>query len=164
MKRYAHAVEATVVRLADPVCIAVDPHGRGRLTGRFRRRAADGATDAGESLIEILLTVVITGLTVGALLAGLANAGEAGNVQRANVTGDKIMRNFAEATKAAARSCVAGGPLLVVSTEPGKYHAVISDPPTTPQCPSSTVATVLTLDVSGPSGLHETMQIAVRRP
>ena len=54
--------------------------------------------DVGETLIEIVVTIVIVGLTIAALLSSLATVGNAGNAQRRSVQTDVVMRNYAEAT------------------------------------------------------------------
>ena len=118
--------------------------------------------DSGETLIEILLTVVITGLTFTALIASLATAGNAGNAQRASVASDVVIRNYAEATKAATQQCVAGGAYTVAFVPPTGFTAIAS--PATTICPAVTATQVLQLTVTGPQGFHETMQIEVRTP
>src|SRR5215207_579605 len=75
-------------------------------------------TDAGETLVEVLLTLVIVGLTFTALISSLAMAGNAGNSQRQSVQADVVMRNYAEATKAAVRTCVIGGTYTVTYPPP----------------------------------------------
>ncbi len=118
--------------------------------------------DGGETLIEILLTIVIVGLTITALISSLATAGNAGNVQRISVQADVVMRNYAEATKAAAqKDCV---------VETDTYSVVYVAPPDFSatgagnDCPSALTPRLLTLTVTGPLGLEETMEVRVRTP
>ena len=118
--------------------------------------------DVGETLIEILLTIVITGITIVALLSSLASAGNAGNAQRNNVRADIVMRNYAEAAKTAAQSCVTGQPLNVTFVPPVGY--AVTAEPTDALCATIASSRVLQVTVTGPQGLHETMQIAVRTP
>jgi type II secretory pathway pseudopilin PulG len=148
--------------------------------------------DAGDTLIEILLTVVIVGLTVGALLSSMAAAGNGGRTQRTSVQMDIVMRNYAEATKAAVLGCTEGASYSVDFEAPPHYavatHRVEYTPAAgftvTPEatattdvrCPtviaanadspggSIAYAPILQLDVTGPSKAHETMQIEVRTP
>ena len=145
------------------------------MTMRPDRRALTRArADVGESLIEILLTVMITGLTITALLSSLATAGNAGNAQRNSVQGDLVMRNYAEAIKAAAAGCVQGANYTVEYEEPLGFTvaAVVESPPgfdvaTVPSsgvCPSVASPQLLRLEVSGPQGLFETMQLKTRTP
>ncbi|MBI5088130.1 MAG: hypothetical protein HZB15_04510 [Actinobacteria bacterium] len=113
-------------------------------------------------MIEVLLTVVITGLTITALLASLATAGNAANTQRSSVQGDLIMRNYAEATKAATQGCTAGAGYTVVFVPPAGFTA--TSVPTTATCPPVTTPRLVQLVVTGPLGLRETMQIKVATP
>ncbi len=118
--------------------------------------------DIGETLTEILLTVVITGLTVTSLISSLATAGNAGNTQRSSVATDVVMRNYAEATKAAAQLCVAAASYTVSYTPPPGYTTSVT--PIGGVCPSIASTQLLQLSVAGPRGSHETMQIKVRTP
>ena len=125
----------------------------------YRRRARP---DAGDTLVEILLTVVIIGLTVTALLSALASAGNAGNVQRSSVQVDEVMRNYAEATKSAVQQCTAGATYTVAFAAPTGYS--VSAAPIGNSCPSVSSPLALSLTVNGPLGVGETMQIIVRTP
>lgn len=119
--------------------------------------------DIGETLIEIVLTIVIIGLTVVALLSSLATVGNASSAQRISVQADVVIRNYAEAAKAATQTCVAGGTYTVVY--PGPLPAGFS-PPTGAgtTCPSVSTPQLLTLIVTGPRGVQTTMQIKVSTP
>jgi type II secretory pathway pseudopilin PulG len=118
--------------------------------------------DVGDTLIEILLTVVILSLTITALLASLATAGNAGNVQRNSVQADLVLRNYAEATKAATQGCIAAAGYTVVFTPPTGFTA--TSVPTTTTCPAVTTPRLVQLVVTGPLGLRETLQIKVATP
>jgi type II secretory pathway pseudopilin PulG len=118
--------------------------------------------DAGETLVEILLTVMITGLTITALVSSLGVAGNAGNAQRSSVQTDVVMRNYAEATKAGAQVCVVGATYVVDYVAPSGF--TIATSPTDKACPNVTTTKLLALTVTGPLGFHETMQIKVRTP
>jgi len=133
--------------------------------------------DTGETLVEVLLTVVIVGLTFTALISSLGMAGNAGNSQRQSVQADVVMRNYAEAAKAAVQTCVVGGtytvaaavPLpadptlpvltasLTVAGSPGVAGVAIP-------CPPLATTQVLTLQVRRPDGTRLTMDIRVRTP
>jgi type II secretory pathway pseudopilin PulG len=131
--------------------------GRGRpaITSADRR-------DVGETLVEIVMTVVIVGIAVTALISGLATTTSASTTNRATADGDTVMRNFAEAIKDAAGTCVDGLPIVAGYTPPAGFGATIS--PANPVCPAVTETQRLTLDVTGPSGVHQAMQIVVRTP
>lgn len=125
-------------------------------TPRHERR------DAGESLIEILLTVVITGLTITALVSSLGTAGNAGNAQRGSVNVDIVMRNFAEATKAAAHDCVVGAALDIDFDPPSGY--TVASEPSDPVCPDVMATQLVELAVTGLQGMSQTMDVKVRTP
>jgi len=117
--------------------------------------------DRGDTLIEIVLTVVITAISVGALIAALATAGTAGAAQRNSVSTDTIMRNYAEATKAAARLCTGGAEFSV------PFEATGFEVATSPEhvvCPPPTATQQLDLSVTGPTGVTQTMTIKIRTP
>lgn len=118
--------------------------------------------DAGESLIEIVLTVVIIGVAITALVSGLATSASAGTTTRATVGADAVMRNFAESVKLAAASCTEGAPISVTFAPPSGYTTTST--PAVPLCPPVTSTGRVTLDVTGPNGVVQTMQIVVRTP
>lgn len=117
--------------------------------------------DIGESLIEIVLTVVIVAVTVTALLSSLGTAGNAGNAQRRGVQADYVLRNYAAATKNATQGCVAGAAYAVVYTPPAGFSVSGAGS----LCPAVNVASpVLTLTVIGPRGLSDFVVVRVRTP
>jgi len=115
-------------------------------------------------MIEVLLTVVIVGVTFTALFASLATAGNAGNAGRTSVQADAVLRNYAEAAKLSAQSCVYPGTYtVVVPPVPAGYTPTISGGNVQP-CPAVGVTQVLQLTVVGPLGITAKMQIKVRTP
>jgi type II secretory pathway pseudopilin PulG len=122
-------------------------------------------SDVGETLIEIVLAIFIIGLTVTALLAGLATAGNAGNFQRISVQADTYIRNYADATKAAVQQwCVDGATAYTVT-----YQAPVASgfqlTGAGSACPTTiAIAKPLTLNVTGPRGFLESVDIKVRIP
>lgn len=129
------------------------PH---RLTTRTDRH------DAGETLVEIILTVVIVGVAVTALISGLASTAAASTTNRHTADADTVVRNLAEAIKDASRDCVEGNPIAISYTPPAGFGATVV--PANPVCPSVTSTALLTIDVDTPSGGHQSMQIVVRTP
>ncbi|MEY2399984.1 MAG: hypothetical protein QOJ08_95 [Ilumatobacteraceae bacterium] len=124
-------------------------------------------TDIGETLVEVLLTIVIIGLTVTALLSSLAAASNASNVHRSSVQSDYILRNYAAATKAAAQLCVAGATFTVSYTPPTGFSvggvaagSLCPGPSTTPL----PFVAPFTLTVAGPLGFHDALDVRVRTP
>jgi type II secretory pathway pseudopilin PulG len=118
--------------------------------------------DLGESLVEIVFTVVIVGVAVAGLVSGLATAASAGAVQRSAAIADTVLRNAAEATKAAARTCTAGGTYSIDYTPPAGYQLRVT--PSDGRCPDPTTTSLLTLSVTGPSGVDQSLQIRIRTP
>lgn len=130
--------------------------------------------DTGETLVEVLFTIVIVSLTFTGLFASLATAGTAGNAERTSVQSDVVLRNYAEATKAGAQSCVADGKYTVTYPAPlPTGYRIFVDPEVGPEveeqglprdCPSLTAPHKLTLKVTGPLSFEATMDIQVRTP
>ena len=119
--------------------------------------------DIGETLVEVLLTVVIVSLTVTSLLSSLGTTSKAGAAQRVGVQSDVVMRNYAEATKAAVQlQCVAGGTYTVGYVQPTGYN--VSGAGSACPSPSATTLTPLQLKVVDPLGRQLTMSIKVRTP
>jgi type II secretory pathway pseudopilin PulG len=118
--------------------------------------------EAGETLVEIVLTIVLIGLTVGALLAGIGTAAAASKQHRDLATADTVMRSYAEATKQAVRTqCTAtSGSYAVSYTPPTGY--TVSGAGTT--CPATTTTQSLALVVREPDGNTTRMTIVVRTP
>ncbi|MFM2077256.1 MAG: hypothetical protein RJA49_1146 [Actinomycetota bacterium] len=118
--------------------------------------------DRGESLVEVVMTMVILMSGVTGIIAALATASAASTSHRASVVADATMRNYAESFAKAAASCTAGAALVPTFTPPSGFTATSS--PTGLTCPATTATTVVTLSVRGPSGAVDSMQIRVRTP
>lgn len=120
--------------------------------------------DIGETLIEVVITVVIVGLTVTSLLSSLGTVSMAGTAQRSGVQSDLVLRNYAEATKAAVQNCVSGGAFTVVYQPPTGF--IVSGPAAGSACPSTTALTLtpLKLTVVDPQKRQLFMYIKVRTP
>jgi type II secretory pathway pseudopilin PulG len=122
--------------------------------------------DAGETLVEVMLTIVVIGLTLAGLLSGLATVSNAGTAQRNSVQSDVVLRNYAEAAKSASQRCVAGAPYTVAYTPPTAYPVtvtVVGDGAVN-LCPAVGTTTTLTLLVTGPRGFRSDMDIKLRSP
>jgi type II secretory pathway pseudopilin PulG len=118
--------------------------------------------DIGESLIEVLFTIVIVSISFSALFTALAIAGNASNLQRVSVQADVVMRNYAEAIKSATQTCLPSA-AYTVTYPPAPSGYVPSAASAT--CPTSIGATKLVmLTVTVPLGPPVTMQITVMTP
>jgi type II secretory pathway pseudopilin PulG len=133
---------------------------------RFQRR---GAGDAGETLLEILLAMIILGGAISALLAGLST-GVLGSVAHRNeASANSLLRSYAEAVKQSAKEGYRPCP---VSTYPIDVNAYVRpngwDPPTNVVTCGGTDNGVqkVTITVNAPTGQHETqtLEIWVRKP
>lgn len=145
---------------ARPLRSGIDSGIDSGMDDRTRRRRH--GLDRGESLVEIVLTVVIVGVTVTALVAGLATAAAAGDTHRQGVRSDTVMRNYAEAAKAAARSCTVGGSWVPAFSAPAGF--TVSMTPTSTSCPPVSATRRVTLAVVSPNGVRDEMTIVVRTP
>ena len=116
--------------------------------------------DRGETLVELVLAVVIIGVSVTALVSALATAANASVVQRDSVIADTTLRNMAETAKAAAHACVVGTPIDLGITPPDGWTAATS--PDQALCPSPTAPLHLELIVANPEGRTSSMQVVVR--
>src|SRR5439155_12429460 len=75
--------------------------------------------EAGMSLVEIVIAIVILGAVVSALLAALATAAISSKSHRDLVTADAVLRDYAESTKSAVRaSCTSAGATYSVTYLP----------------------------------------------
>jgi type II secretory pathway pseudopilin PulG len=119
--------------------------------------------EAGTSLIEIVIALVVLGGVVASLMAALVTSSTASNTHRDLVTADAVLRDYAEATKQAVRaSCVEGGTTYSVSYAPPSRFTV--GPLDAQPCPSVTATQVVHLTVTLPSGTTKGLDIRVRTP
>jgi type II secretory pathway pseudopilin PulG len=121
-------------------------------------------SESGASLIEIIFAIVIIGLVVSAVVAAISTSENGSAAHRELVTGDTVLRNYAEAVKQAVRAgCTPSGGTWSTST----FSQTSGYPATTPSshtCPGVTTTAVVTLNVGLPNGTTKTMDIAVRTP
>ena len=118
--------------------------------------------DEGVSLVEIVMALVLLGLVVSALMAGLATVARASKSQRDLVKADTVMRAYAESVKYQVRDACKVDSTLTYLDPFAAPGFVVSQ--TGPQnCPVPTAVAVHTLTVIG-NGVTRTMDIVVRRP
>jgi type II secretory pathway pseudopilin PulG len=95
--------------------------------------------EGGETLVEILISIVIIGLVAGAIFATYATSATAAKSQRDFVTADAELRDYAESVQAAAQTCTAGA-VFNVPAPTTPYPATSNAPATCPD--TSTVVRV----------------------
>lgn len=120
--------------------------------------------DAGASLIEIVMAIVILGVVVSSLLAALGTAALSSKAHRDLTTADTVLRSYAEATKAAVRhDCTSPGlPVVVTPPQgvPGGYSVTLTPNPLI--CPPPT--TVVQVHISLTAPVTKSLDIDVRTP
>jgi prepilin-type N-terminal cleavage/methylation domain-containing protein len=120
-------------------------------------------TERGDSLIEIIIAIIVIGVVVSAITAAISTSENGSASHRQLVTGDTVLRNYAEAAKAAVRtSCsAAGGSWSAVYSPPSGYTVNSLSGQT---CPTATATAAVTLNVGSPNGTTKSMTIVVRSP
>jgi type II secretory pathway pseudopilin PulG len=122
--------------------------------------------EAGESLVEILIAIVIIGIVMGAIFATYATASTSAKSERDFVTADAVLRNYAEATEQAVRTtCTSGNPgspFAVTYAPPSGY--TVSAGAGQLKCPAVTTVGLVAITVTLPSGSTRTLSIDVRTP
>lgn len=109
------------------------------------------------------MAVVIVGATVTALISSLATAGTSAQFHRTQVETDAVLRNYAEATKAAARTCTGSGDSYAPMFEPPTGFTAAAAP-AGGACPPPGGSAPVTLSVTGPADVTQSMQIVIRTP
>ena len=132
--------------------------------------------DVGESLVEILVTVVILGIATSGLSAALLTTVKASNTQRQQVLARAALRSWAEQISAAAYvPCAVPGSFPTPSpTLPNGYTAAVTGvyywngTSFAGSCGTDAGAQALTLRITAPNGLSpalaQTLSIVVRKP
>jgi|1185.fasta_scaffold200646_2 prepilin-type N-terminal cleavage/methylation domain-containing protein len=126
--------------------------------------------ERGDTLIEILIAIVLIGLMMGALYASITLGASGSNTHKHLATADGLLRNYAEATKKAAKSCTSGGTFTVTApTAPAGFGITSTPNLSQPQnCPSTTTGTgvlVVQLFVNVPNlSAPKELDVGVRTP
>lgn len=122
-----------------------------------------GGGDAGETLVELLITVTILGVVIVALLAGLATAVRLSDTHRTQANAGVVLEAAAEAVKAAAPDDCGGSTpynqaLASVDLPSGWSQSNLS----ITGCSGSPLQTI-TIQVTGPrGGSSETVDVVKR--
>ena len=122
--------------------------------------------ERGDSLIEIIIAIVVIGMVVSAITAAISTSENGSTAHRQLVTGDAVMRNYAEAVKTAVRtSCTSSGATWTATYPPPgipsgySVNALSAQP-----CPGVTSTSAVALHVQLPNGTVKSMDVVVRTP
>jgi len=119
--------------------------------------------EAGMSLVEIVIAIVILGAVVSALLTALATASISSKSHRDLVTADAVLRDYAEAVKSVVRSsCTSSGATYSVTYSPPSGFTTNSL--TGQSCPAPTSMQLVHLTVTLPNVSTKSLDINVRSP
>ena len=123
-------------------------------------------TERGTSLIEIILAIVIMGVVSSALMAAISTSANGSAAHRNLVTGDAVLRNYAEAVKTAVRTnCPSVGTWTATyPNPPGLPTGFTVNSLTAQACPAATATATVTLDATMPNGVVKHLSIKVRTP
>ena len=72
-------------------------------------RARPGSNDTGETLIELIMAVAIMGITIVAIVGGIATSILMSDIHRKQTTAGASVRNYADTLQRSYVSCVSPG-------------------------------------------------------
>ncbi len=123
-------------------------------------------TERGDTLIEIIFAIVVIGLVVSSITAAISTSVNGSTAHRQLVTGDTVMRNYAEAVKTAARTqCTSSGATWTAAyPAPGLPLGYSVNPLAGQACPNVTATAPVPIQVQLPNGTAKSMNIVVRTP
>jgi prepilin-type N-terminal cleavage/methylation domain-containing protein len=129
-------------------------------------RSRDG-NERGETLIEILISLVVIGVVFGAFFAGIATTSTATKSHRYFVTADAVLRDYAETAKQSVRdTCTSSNTGVLVAVIPAPVPPA-GWPPVTAAgltCPSPTTVNAVDITATLPNGVQKHLIIDVRTP
>jgi prepilin-type N-terminal cleavage/methylation domain-containing protein len=153
--------------------------------GKRRAIGVRAERERGETLVEILITIVVIGIVGSAAFFAISVGATNSKSQRDFVTADQLLRNSAEKTKDVVRNaCSNGGTTYSVafSTLPApdptqtwhQYYEVarnftlptdlVNQPCPATTGPMASQVPVVALSVTLPSGMQRSLSIVVRTP
>jgi len=122
--------------------------------------------DAGETLVEIIVAIVIMSFVVSAYFFTYITSSHSSKAQRDLVTADGILRHYAETLHAAVQKDCAGS--ATYTTTPTSLPTGFSPPMITPSsqnCPPATSVQAVTIDLTLPNGTtHKRLTTELRSP
>jgi type II secretory pathway pseudopilin PulG len=125
-------------------------------------------SEAGETLIEVLISLVVIGAIVAAFFAGIVTTSRATASQRDLVNADAVLRDYAEVAKQSVRASCTGantGATVPLTSTPVVPSGLVLTPIDL-KCPPVTGAGVgpVHIEVTLTSGAVKTLDILVRTP
>jgi type II secretory pathway pseudopilin PulG len=118
----------------------------------------------GETLIEVIFSLVIIGVIVSVFFAAIATTSNATKAHRDLVTADAVLRDYAEAAKHSVRTdCKTrptGSAFTVAYTPPAGFGVSA----TGLTCPAVTTTGTVAITATMPNTVQRTLSIAVRTP
>jgi len=122
-------------------------------------------TQAGDSLIEIILAVVVIGVVVSALLAAIVTNENGTTSHRELVTADNVLRNYAESIKTdVRRDCSVAGNVWTSTYVQRAGYPTNSLSTATRTCPAFSSTQQIDLTVTTPGAVAKHLSIVVRTP
>jgi type II secretory pathway pseudopilin PulG len=123
-------------------------------------------SEVGETLIEILISLVVVGAIVSAFFAAIATTSTATKSHRFFVTADAVLRDYAESAKQGARDTCSSNPTgtaipVSYAPDPGSGFQVTATGLT---CPSPTSVQQVDITATLPNGVQKRLSINVRAP
>ena len=123
-----------------------------------------GRGEAGDTLVEVILALIIIGVVVSSFFASIATTSTASKTQRDFVTADAALRDYAEAAKQAARdTCTSSntGQAFTVSYTPPAGISIVGTGQT---CPAPTSVNTVTITATLLNSVKRKLSINVRTP
>ena len=126
--------------------------------------------DRGDTLIEVLCTIVILGSAIAALLTGLGTTVLSSARHRDQATGNALLRSYAEAVKQSTRAgyinCATSYNVAATAyTLPGGWDPPTNQVVTPPGCPGGTDPGTqrVTITIVTPRNVAQSLDIVVRK-
>jgi type II secretory pathway pseudopilin PulG len=124
-------------------------------------------SEAGESLVEVLISLVIMGMIISAFFAAISTTSRATTTHRDVVKADAVLRDYAEAAKQGARDTCPSNPTgtpIPVTLPPEQIPNGFSVTATGLTCPSPTTVNQVDITATLPNGAQKLLSINVRTP
>lgn len=123
--------------------------------------------EAGESLVEVLISLVVMGIIVSAFFTVIMTTTKSTTTQRDVVKADAVLRDYAETAKHVVReNCNSGNTAtsFTVALPPAQLPNGFSVGPASVSCPSPTTVNMVEITATLPNGVEKQLSINVRTP